>query len=57
MPKFKIYAQRVTHYELEVEAKDYEKAYASMDEMIADDFEPYEVANGWEFEILADEEA
>lgn len=49
MAKFKIYATRTINYELVVEAKDSYEAYRSMDDMISDDFEPYETDGGWEF--------
>lgn len=49
MPKFKIYATRTINYELVVEAKDEEDAYRSMDDMISDDFKPYETTGGWDF--------
>ena len=51
MATFKINAKRITEYELEVEAESAEEAYRSMDDMIADDFEPHETSNEWQFEI------
>ena len=55
MPKFKIIAKRITEYELEVEAKDEQEAYESMDDMIADDFEPHQTDNCWYFEIVEED--
>ncbi len=56
MAKFKIYATRIHKYELTVEAEDEEQAYKSMDDMISDDFENFEVDARWEFAIEEEEE-
>jgi hypothetical protein len=55
MPKFKIEAKRTTWYEVEVEAEDEASAYAELDDWIIDDFENYETAGSWEFEVIEEE--
>ena len=51
MPKFIIEATRTHWYTVEVEAEDEDEAYTSLDDWIADDFEPYETNAQWDFEI------
>lgn len=51
MAKFEIVAKRLHTYVLVVEANSEEEAYHSMDDMIADDYEPFETNAQWDFDI------
>jgi hypothetical protein len=53
MTKYTIEAKRTIWYEVEIEAEDESSAYEQLDEWIADDFEDFETAGCWEFEITA----
>jgi hypothetical protein len=57
MPKYKIEAKRTIWYEVEVEAEDEIGAYAELDDWIADDFEDFETAGQWDFDIVEKVEA
>ena len=56
MNKYIIEATRTIWYEVEVEADDEVSAYAELDDWISDDFENFETAGQWEFNIIEKEE-
>ena len=51
MAVWTVKAVRQHQYEVEVEAEDMEAALRSLDDWIADDFEPFEVSAHWELEV------
>ena len=55
MGKYLIVATRKSEYEIEIEADDEQSALATLDDWIADDFEPYIQQNTWDFEVLENE--
>ncbi len=51
MAKFEIQAKRLHEYKIVVIADDEDQAYHMLDDMIADDFEPFEVNAQWDIEV------
>lgn len=56
MPKYYLTAVRTTVYEVSLEADSLEDALESVDDWIADDFEPYQTSNHWSIDADEDED-
>ena len=55
MTKYLITAVRTSVFEVEVEADSEYEAHESLNEWIADDFDPYAQSHKWDFEIEENE--
>lgn len=49
--EYSVIATRTHTYEIKVRANSQEDAYASLNDWIADDFEPFEIDARWDFQI------